>query len=71
MTIKTEAPIDVPVKQLPLSAEQQRWLEQAWAEIDEARIRQLDLEITGIHSPTGQERAVSEHLTRYMQQAGQ
>ncbi|HEY7062444.1 MAG TPA: peptidase dimerization domain-containing protein [Chloroflexota bacterium] len=64
------APTDVPVTQLPLSAEQRGWLERAWAQVDADRIAQLNLDLTNIPSPTGEERAIAEFLTRYMGVAG-
>lgn len=69
-TTSSDAPVDVAVRQRPLSAEQQAWLEAAWAQVDEDRIRQLDLELTRIPSPTGHEREVSERLAEVMGDIG-
>ena len=64
------APTDVPVTQLPLAAEQRGWLERAWAQIDADRIAQLNLDLTNIPSPTGEERAIAEFLARFMKEIG-
>ena len=61
---------DVPVTQLPLTGAQREWVERAWAEIDPDRLARLDLELTGIPSPTGEERAVAEYLADYLATAG-
>jgi acetylornithine deacetylase/succinyl-diaminopimelate desuccinylase-like protein len=61
---------DVAVTQLPLSAAQREWVERAWAQIDPDRLAKLDLELTGIPSPTGEERAVAEFLADYLGGAG-
>ncbi len=64
------APIDVPVTQAPLSADQRLWLDRAWAQIDPERIADLCFELVGIPSPTGEERAIAEFLTAYLARAG-
>lgn len=61
---------DVAVEPKPLSAAQRDWLERAWAQIDLQRLEQLDLELTRIPSPTGEERAVAEFLVAHMRAAG-
>jgi acetylornithine deacetylase/succinyl-diaminopimelate desuccinylase-like protein len=61
---------DVAVTQLPLTADQREWVERAWAQIDPDRLAKLDLELTGIPSPTGEERAVAEFLADYLEAAG-
>ncbi|MGH8058026.1 MAG: acetylornithine deacetylase, partial [Candidatus Entotheonellia bacterium] len=66
----TDAPVDVPVKRVPLSAEQRHWLEQAISHVDEARMRALNRTLTDIHSPTGEEREISEWMARHMQEIG-
>ena len=50
-----------------LSAEQRGWFESAAALID---IDRLNREITAIHSPTGRERAASEHMACYLAEIG-
>src|SRR6516162_7516257 len=61
------APTRRPLMAHPdLSAEQQGWFESAEALIDITRLYRVNREITAIHSPTGRERAVSEHMTRYL-----
>jgi acetylornithine deacetylase/succinyl-diaminopimelate desuccinylase-like protein len=63
-----EAPVDVPVKRVPLSGEQRQWLEKAVSLVDEARLRDFNRAITDIHSPTGHERELSEWLVRHMRE---
>jgi acetylornithine deacetylase/succinyl-diaminopimelate desuccinylase-like protein len=70
MTTETDAPVDVPVKRVPLSAEQRQWLEKAVSLVDEARMRTLNCAITDIHSPTGQEREVNEWMVRHLRELG-
>lgn len=70
MASHSDAPKEVPVQLVPLSAEQQHWLEQAVALVDEDRMRTFDCAITSIHSPTGEERAASEWLTSHMREMG-
>ena len=55
---------------LPLSAEQQGWLDAACARIDPERLKRLIFELTNIHSPTGAEREASEFLADYLRAAG-
>jgi acetylornithine deacetylase/succinyl-diaminopimelate desuccinylase-like protein len=66
----TTAPTDVPVKHVPLSAEQRQWLTQAVALVDEERMRAFDRTITSIHSPTGEERAINEWMVQHMRAIG-
>ena len=66
MATKTEIPVDVPVKRVPLSADQQEWLEMAVSLIDEERMRAFNCAITNIHSPTGEEREINEWMVRHM-----
>lgn len=70
MTARADAPTDVPVKPVPLSAEQRQWLERAVALVDMDRMRTFNCTITSIHSPTGEERAINEWMTRHMQAIG-
>ena len=55
---------------LELSAEQRTWFVTAAAMIDVNRLYRINREITAIHSPTGRERAASEHMTRYLAEVG-
>jgi acetylornithine deacetylase/succinyl-diaminopimelate desuccinylase-like protein len=66
----TDVPSVIKTRQVPLSAEQQAWVDKACAAIDETRMRQFNLELTAIHSPTGHERAASEFVTEYMRGIG-
>jgi acetylornithine deacetylase/succinyl-diaminopimelate desuccinylase-like protein len=61
---------EVAVERRPLSAEQHTWLERAWAQIDPARLAQLDAALVSIPSPTGQERRVAEFVAGHMREAG-
>ena len=70
MAIKTAAPTDVAVKKVSLTPEQQQALDKALALIDEDKMRQLDLALTDIHSPTGYERKASEWLAQHMASIG-
>lgn len=60
----------IETKRQPLSAQQQHWYEQACAKISTARLKQLNLDITSIHSPTGAERQASEFMVDYMKKMG-
>jgi acetylornithine deacetylase/succinyl-diaminopimelate desuccinylase-like protein len=62
--------VNVPVAAVPLSAEQREWLERAWAQIDDERLANLDLALTRIPSPTGEERAVAEYLVQELKGIG-
>ena len=70
MATTTEAPTSVAVKPVPLSPEQQGWLERAYAQIDEDRMRELNFALTNIHSPTGGEREINEWLVGHMSDMG-
>jgi acetylornithine deacetylase/succinyl-diaminopimelate desuccinylase-like protein len=54
---------EVPRLQAPLSAEQEGWLERAWAAVSGEELAELDVALTSIPSPTGQERHIAEFLT--------
>jgi acetylornithine deacetylase/succinyl-diaminopimelate desuccinylase-like protein len=54
---------------MPFSPDQRAWLERAWAEVDTERLARLDLDLTSIPSPTGQERQAAEFLAGYMRGA--
>ncbi|HEY7060762.1 MAG TPA: peptidase dimerization domain-containing protein [Chloroflexota bacterium] len=66
----SEAVTEVAVQPRPLSAEQQAWLERAWAEIDEERMRRLLAGMVEIPSPTGEERPLAEYVAAYLRDAG-
>ncbi|HXH10020.1 MAG TPA: acetylornithine deacetylase, partial [Alphaproteobacteria bacterium] len=70
MATTTDVPVDVPVKRVPLSAEQRQWLQQAVSLVDEGRMRAFNRAITDIHSPTGGEREASEWLVAHMRDIG-
>lgn len=70
MATTTDVPVDVPVKRMPLSAEQRQWLQQAVSLVDEGRMRAFNRAITDIHSPTGAEREASEWLVAHMRDIG-
>ncbi|MDZ7378639.1 MAG: peptidase dimerization domain-containing protein [candidate division KSB1 bacterium] len=70
MPITPDAPVDVAVKPVPLSAAQQHWLDAALALVDEERMRTFNRDITAIHSPTGEERAINEWMTQHMREMG-
>lgn len=53
-----------------LSEEQRQWLQCAVALIDEDRMRAFDYAITNIHSPTGEERRLSEWLAQHWREMG-
>ena len=53
-----------------LSREQRSWFGQAASLIDVERLYQINRDITRIHSPTGRERAASEHMVRYLAEIG-
>jgi acetylornithine deacetylase/succinyl-diaminopimelate desuccinylase-like protein len=50
--------------------QQQSWYEQACDKIDQDRLKQLIVDLTARHSPTGAERAASEFMVDYMNAAG-
>ena len=70
MKLNNGAPIEVPVQKAPLSTQQQQWLDAAVAEIDEERMRQFNLAITDIHSPTGYEREVNKYVVAHLNDCG-
>ena len=55
---------------LAFSAQQQAWFEQACARISTERLKQLNLDLVNIHSPTGAERAASISMVEYMLRMG-
>lgn len=66
----SEAVSQVAVQPRPLSAEQQAWLQGAWAEIDDDRMRRLLTGMVNIPSPTGEERQLAEYVAAYLREAG-
>lgn len=63
-------PNQIKTKPLKMAADQKKWFDKAVGLISEDRLTQLDLALTDIHSPTGQEREISEFLVRYMAEMG-
>jgi len=62
--------VDPPVTRLPLSAEQRDWYERSLREVSRDQLREIVVEMTGIPSPTGEERALAEHLAARGRRAG-
>jgi acetylornithine deacetylase/succinyl-diaminopimelate desuccinylase-like protein len=62
--------VTIAVQPRPLSAEQRAWVERAWALIDPDRLAQLDLDLTRIPSPTGEERELAQFLAAQLTAAG-
>jgi len=63
-------PDSLDVERLALSAEQQGWLDKAWAQVDEARLRELVEGMVAIPSPTGEEGDLARHLAAVLEDAG-
>lgn len=59
-----------PTTQIPFSAEQSQWYEQACARLNPQRLQKLLFDLTNIHSPTGATRAASEFMSRHLQSIG-
>jgi acetylornithine deacetylase/succinyl-diaminopimelate desuccinylase-like protein len=53
-----------------LSPQQRAWYEAACARINPARLKQLNMQLVDIHSPTGAERAASEFMAAHMARMG-
>jgi acetylornithine deacetylase/succinyl-diaminopimelate desuccinylase-like protein len=70
MTDPLAVPEALEVRAADLSIEQRKWLEAAWEAVDESVLRQLAANMTGIPSPTGEERALAEFLADWMRRAG-
>ena len=66
----SDAVTEVAVEARPLSAEQQAWVERAWAEIDDDRMGRLLAGMVDIPSPTGEERPLAEYVAAYLRAAG-
>ncbi len=58
------------VLSVALSRAQEKWLEQAWQEIDEEELAHLNLKMAGIPSPTGEEKALALFLVDYLSKSG-
>lgn len=54
--------VDPPVTRLALSGEQGAWYERILAQVSRDLLREIVVEMTSIASPTGEERALAEHL---------
>ena len=54
----------------PLNAQQQAWLEAAWAELDLERVAALVTDLVNIPSPTGSEGAAARYAAERMHDAG-
>ena len=55
-------------KEVPFSAEQKKWYQEACAHLDASRLRRLLIDLVNIHSPTGLERQASEFLANYQRE---
>ncbi|MBM3941027.1 MAG: hypothetical protein FJ318_09150 [SAR202 cluster bacterium] len=65
-----DGPRTVRVRRVPLSAQQRRWIEQAWAYLDVKKAIDLDVDLTNIYSPTGFEREVNGYIVDYWKRLG-
>ena len=63
-------PDTLRVEPLPLSPEQQAWVDKAWALIDDARLAEIVAGMVSIPSPTGEEGALARHLAEVLDGAG-
>ena len=64
------APTDIDVRAMPLTTEQRAWVELANSQLNLDQIRQFNVDITSIHSPTGMEREACTWLVDYMSGLG-
>jgi acetylornithine deacetylase/succinyl-diaminopimelate desuccinylase-like protein len=64
------APEVLRVTPAELSAEQRKWLQAAWEAVDESILRQLAADMTGIPSPTGEERELATFMAGRLRTAG-
>lgn len=62
--------VDPPVTRLALSGEQGAWYERILAQVSRDLLREIVVEMTSIPSPTGEERALAEHLAARGRRAG-
>ncbi|HEX7659026.1 MAG TPA: hypothetical protein VF444_06050 [Pseudonocardiaceae bacterium] len=58
--------VKVSTEQLPLDPQRQKMFQALVDAIDPERMRRLLVDLIGIHSPTGAERRIVEHLTDYL-----
>ena len=63
-------PAKVPVHEAPMSAEQERWLQEAWGRLDQARLAELITDLVNIPSPTGEEGEAARYAVGAMRQSG-
>ena len=68
--MKDNVATEVEVKQELISDDQKRWIDSAISLIDEEAMRQFNLQLTSIHSPTGYEREANQWLVSHMQSIG-
>jgi acetylornithine deacetylase/succinyl-diaminopimelate desuccinylase-like protein len=64
------APQVLKVASAELSEEHRAWLEAAWDAVDEDVLRRLAADMTGIPSPTGEERELAEFMAERLGRAG-
>ena len=57
-------------QQVPLSAQQRSWYDTARGKINQERLTQVILDLTNIHSPTGDEREASQFMVDYLNSVG-
>jgi len=53
-------------RQIPFTADQERWYAAAWERFNLDRLKTLLIELVNIHSPTGAEREAAEFLASYL-----
>jgi hypothetical protein len=63
-------PDTLHVEPLALSTDQQAWVEKAWSQIDEARLREIIEGMVAIPSPTGEEAPLARHLAGLLGDVG-
>jgi acetylornithine deacetylase/succinyl-diaminopimelate desuccinylase-like protein len=63
-------PDRVAVERVPLSAQQERWIDKAWAALDPQRALELDVELTNMWSYSGHERELAEWVVDHFERAG-
>lgn len=64
--MKENAVTDVEVQKESISQEQSEWIDKAISLIDEDSMRQFNLKLTSLHSPTGYEREANQWLVTHM-----
>jgi acetylornithine deacetylase/succinyl-diaminopimelate desuccinylase-like protein len=70
VTATDSPPQRVSVAPAPLSSQQERWLQAALEAIFEDELAELDLALTSIPSPTGEERAIAQFIVEQLHRAG-